>query len=183
MIMKMRGSLVGAWAAVLATCPPAFADTAPLGGRLAFMAMPLAPPALGAEFEVGLRSFPLTLGLRSIGTFPSLPMPAYQSVMARTTPVHPNEGPAFGLLGAAALLSMTFTPAGTTTNYAFAAGLTYQQAWGSVWLRLSPNVMFPLDLMATLMIAPPWLEVGYNFGGIDVSLRSTATPLGLTFRF
>lgn len=162
---------------------PVYAESPPLVGRIAVMAMPMSSPALGAESELGMPDLPMTLGLRCVATFPSPPMPAYYSLIARTTPVFPDEAPAFGVLGAAALLSTTSTPAGTSANTALAVGLTYQQAWGGAWWRLSPNVMFPFDLIGTLMIAPPWLEIGYDFGLVDLSLRTTATPLGLAIRF
>lgn len=182
-----RLSLRAAWIIVLPLCfissnpQPVFA--VPLEGRIGVLGLPASPSSIGAEIDLGYSDIPMSLGLQAAATIPSPPYPSHLSVLGRSTPVFPSDTPAFGILGGVTLMSTTGSPGGTRWSTSSFLGAIYQQAWGPIWLRIAPNTSIPYDLPLMLTAGPPWLEVGYRIGVVELSLRSSLLPLKVAARF
>src|SRR3989338_6256007 len=145
----------------------------PLEGRL----VGLVTESYGMEAEIALRVVPLTLGARTVSLDGRAP--GGQLVYVRTTGVHPSATPAFGVSGTLGAVVVPTIGFGRAETYTGGFGLVYQQAWGPLWGRISPNVLIPPDFFSMIAVGHPWLELGCAAGQFELSLRSSAFPLAL----
>lgn len=152
--------------------------------------------AFGAE--VGPTALPFTFAGEAYSQLaPGSPL--IWSAWMRTMAVSPSEAGSFGAVVGLNQDQNRYSDGEvniTSLPMGLVLGLSYQRAWGDIWLRVAPHVSLgpeiaggsslqPLQVsMRGLVVGPSWLEVGYRvFPGVEVSLRTKVAPLRVSVTF
>ena len=73
---------------------------------------------------------------------------------------------------------------GPNANPYLLLGASYQQAFGNLWLRVSPNLTLPFQVVDNLFVNQPWFEIGYRVGDkFEFCFSASYTPLRLGLYF